>query len=96
MNGAGKPTGPVRGVQFKINLNELPTMACPGCKGQIFNTSVSLYKKLGATQSPSGKAQLVRVELACCLDCGAVSQVVGDELKPVELQPIGAEGPNET
>lgn len=94
-NGAKPPgTGAPRQVQFKINLNELPTKGCPICRCSVFNTNVGLFKQISALQSPTGKGTLARVELASCIDCGTVVQVVKDELKLVEMVP--KETPSET
>jgi len=48
-----------------------------------------MYKKVSAIQA--GKAQLIRVVLNICQDCGALSQAIGDELKLVEVVPLEKE-----
>lgn len=90
-NGGKKPqrAGPAqdRTVQFTANMDDLPTALCPICGCQIFNTGVALYKKLGAVQSPTGRAQLIRVVLSSCVDCGAVVMPVSDQFKLIEVTP---------
>lgn len=83
-SGVGSPQGIVH-----VNLNELPSVGCPTCGCMIFTTNFAMYKKLSAIQV--GKAQIVRVVLERCEDCGAICQVVGDGLKLVKLVPIGKE-----
>jgi len=91
MSNGDRPMGTGGGrmqAQIRVNLNELPPVSCPACKCQIFATNIAIYKKLGATQSPTGKAMLAMISLLLCQDCGALSQVVQDELKLVEVEKI--------
>ena len=92
MNDAMRPPGkgPVQ-TRININLNELPPVGCPNCECQVLATNIAMYRKLGATQSPTGKAMLAMIPLSLCQDCGAVSQVVGDELKLIEMVPVDGE-----
>ena len=94
MNDRMKPPGTGSGppqATLHLNLNDMPPVGCPNCGCQVFATSVCMLRKLGATQSPIGKAMLARIPLELCQGCDALYQVVGDELKLVELVPIGKE-----
>ena len=84
-------TGPKKPVQarIKINLNEMPGVGCPNCGCQIFTTDHAMFRKLSAIQV--GKPMLARIPLELCQGCGALHQVVGDEMKLVEMVPIGKE-----
>jgi len=86
------PPGATTQVQFKIDLNELPTAGCPICGCQIFASTMVMYKQLGKVQHPQGIDQLVRVKLDLCQDCGALVQPVGLELKLVEVQQVKPNG----
>lgn len=72
-------------VRININLDTLEEVTCPNCNCTIFETSLSLFKKLPVIQSPIGKSQLIKVDLVNCYGCGKLFQVKGDELQPVEL-----------
>lgn len=90
MNSRIKPSGipgKQKQVQITINLNDLDTVRCANCGFAIFATNVAMYKRIGATQSPTGKAMLAGIQLNVCQDCGAIMQVVDDELKLVEIAP---------
>ena len=90
MNDRAKPpgTGPVQ-ARVKINLNEMPAVGCPQCGCEIFTTEHAMFRKLSAIQV--GKPMLARIPLELCRGCGALYQVVGDELKLVEMVPTGKE-----
>ena len=85
MNDRAKPPQSI----VHINLNEMPSVGCPNCSCEIFTTNYAMYKKLSAIQV--GKAQIVRVILERCEECGALCQVVNDGLKLVEMAPLGKE-----
>ena len=85
MNDSRKPPR----AMSHVNLNELPSVGCPNCSCQIFVSNAAMYKKVSAIQA--GKAQLIRVVLNICQDCGALSQAIGDELKLVEVVPLEKE-----
>ena len=91
MSNGTKPPGTEGPIQAKvrINLNEMPPVSCPTCGCQIFTTSHAMFRKLSAIQV--GKPMLARIPLELCQGCDTLYQVVGDELKPVELVPIGKE-----
>lgn len=78
--------GPVTQQQVRININldTLETVACPSCKNPVFETNHSILKKLPVIQSPTGRAQLIRVDLVCCPDCGSFYRIKDDILYPVD------------
>ena len=91
MNDRAKPPGtegPVK-ARVRINLDEMPSVGCPACGCQIFTTSYAMFRKLSAIQV--GKPMLARIPLELCQGCDALYQVVGDELKLVEMVPMGKE-----
>ena len=90
MNDARKPPtkDPVQ-ARIKINLNEMPVVGCPNCGCQIFTTDHAMFRKLSAIQV--GKPMLARIPLELCQGCGALHQVVGDEMKLVEMVPVKEE-----
>lgn len=83
MNDRPKPPS-TQPVQFVINLSELSTVGCPTCGGFVFTTNVAMFKELTAIRSPTGKAQLIKVELCICQSCNTLVQPVGTELKVIE------------
>lgn len=90
MNDSRRPTGPVPPqAAIHLNLNDMPPVGCPICGCQVFATNVAMYRKLSAIQA--GKAMLARIMLELCQDCGALCQVVGDEIKLVEVVPLKEE-----
>lgn len=70
-------------VKMNINLDELKTVTCPNCKNPILATNLSMFKRIPGIQSPTGKAQLIRVELISCLICNRYYQIRDAELFPI-------------
>ncbi len=87
MNNRPKPPS-VAQSHITVNLNELPTVGCPTCQGMIFTTNIALFKELTAIQSPTGQAQMIKVDLCQCYACDEIVQPVGSELRIVEVAPI--------
>jgi len=67
---------------INVDLTKCPNLECPQCKGIHF-VSVLVIKKLSSVLSPSGKDELVAVEVFKCVKCGS-------ELGIVTIRPIGA------
>lgn len=78
---------PIIQQQMKININlaELETKLCPHCASFIFTVGQCMLKELPIMQSPSGKPQLIRIDLVACADCGTLFQIQNDELHAVNL-----------
>lgn len=72
-----------RQAQININLEDLKILTCPKCKNATFKTDLSIFKTLPSIQSPSGKAQLLRIELITCNSCNQSFLIKGSELSPI-------------
>ena len=70
-------------ASININLDTLETIICPNCKNPVLATNLSIFKRLPSIQSPTGKAQLLRIELVSCLVCNRYYQIKDAELSPV-------------
>jgi len=71
---------------INVDLSKCPNLECPQCKGTHF-VSLLVIKKISAVLSPSGKDELVAVEIFKCVKCGG-------ELGIVTIRPIGALPPS--
>ena len=67
---------------INVDLSKCPNLECPQCKGTHF-VSVLVIKKISGVLSPTGKDELVAVEIFKCVKCGG-------ELGIVTVRPIGA------
>lgn len=74
--------------RINININALETVACPKCNNLVFKTNLSIFKKLLGIQSPSGRAQLIQINLVSCPACNSFFQVKDDKLLPVIFQEL--------
>ena len=77
--------------RINININTLDTVACPKCNNFVFKTNLSIFKRLLGIQSPSGRAQLIQINLVNCPACDSFFQVKDDELLPVVFQELEKE-----
>lgn len=73
-------------VKMNINLNDLKMLTCPKCENSIFTTNLSMFKKLPNIQSPTGKAQLIKIELISCPACNSFYFIKDAELIPLPLE----------
>lgn len=73
-------------VKMNINLDNLKIVTCPQCKNSVFKTNLSIFKKLPLIQSPTRKAQLIRIDLISCLICNSIYTLKDTELFPVSLE----------
>jgi len=71
---------------INVDLSRCPDMECPQCKSTHF-VSVLTIKKISGVLSPTGKDELVAVEIFKCVKCGG-------ELGIVTIRPIGALPPS--
>jgi len=69
-----------------VDLSRCPDIQCPHCKGTYF-VSVLTIKKISGVLSPTGKDELVGVEIFKCVKCGS-------ELGLATIRPIGALPPS--
>jgi len=87
----GAPPGQPN-VKVNINLTALETSVCPECGCPFFYTNLAIYKKLTSVESPTGKAETVRVILSQCMECGIIVQPKGMELERVLIEKVEPEG----
>lgn len=89
-DGGSKGRGGVTPVQANvtINLTTLETSVCPECGCPFFYTNLAIYKKLTSVESPTGKAETVRVVLSQCMECGIIVQPKGMELERVLIEKL--------
>ena len=73
-------------AQVHTNLNALKNAECPQCGCPFFETDVCIYKKLPAIESPTGKAQMIRLALGRCADCGLIVLPKEDTLQAVSIE----------
>ena len=62
-------------VPQSINLkaDDLEDIVCENCEGQIFREA-SMFKRLSALLSPTGKEQIVPIPIFRCDDCGHINE----------------------
>lgn len=73
-------------VKLNVILSNLEELVCPNCENPIFIANSSMFKKLPAIQSPTGKAQLVHVQLLTCTACNCSFRIKDDELLPIAFK----------
>jgi len=56
-----------------INAADLKDVVCSECKGKIFRQA-SMFKRLSALVSPTGKEQIVPIPVFRCDDCGNINE----------------------
>ena len=69
---------------ININLSTLETVTCPICQSPVFEMNLIMFKRLPAIQSPTGRAQLVKVDFVNCPACNNLFQIKDGVLLPVE------------
>ena len=72
--------------KINVNIDSLTTAACPVCTNTVFQTNLTLFKKLPAIQSPIGRMQLIAISLAQCCVCSNFFQVNNDGLKLMHIE----------
>lgn len=80
------PNNTQQQVKMNINLNELKTITCPNCGNPVFNTNLNMFKKLPSIQSPTGQAQLIKIELISCPACNNFYFIKDAEFHPLLLE----------
>jgi hypothetical protein len=58
-----------RQQQVQVNLANAETIACEKCKSQVFVPGF-LLKRLSILQSPTGREEIVPVQIMLCAGCG--------------------------
>jgi len=59
-------------TEMKIDASDLDDILCEECGGKIFRQA-SMFKKLSALISPTGKEQIVPIPVFRCDDCGHIN-----------------------
>tara|TARA_R100001443_G_scaffold105674_1_gene114762 strand:+ start:1168 stop:1410 length:243 start_codon:yes stop_codon:yes gene_type:complete len=57
---------------LKIDASDLDDICCEECGGKVFR-QVSMFKRLSALVSPTGKEQIVPIPVFRCDDCGHIN-----------------------
>jgi hypothetical protein len=75
-----------QGQQQRINvdINTLESITCPNCACIIFEAGLVTLKKLSAVQSPTGKEQLITLNLVKCSKCDSLFLVQNNALLPIQ------------
>tara|TARA_R110002167_G_scaffold129403_1_gene312338 strand:+ start:1192 stop:1437 length:246 start_codon:yes stop_codon:yes gene_type:complete len=56
----------------KIDASDLDDITCDECGGKVFRQA-SMFKRLSALISPTGKEQIVPIPVFRCDDCGHIN-----------------------
>jgi len=67
MDGKDQPNSKV-----KLNMSDLKDIICENCEGKIFREA-TMFKKLSALLSPTGKEQVIPIPVFRCDDCGHIN-----------------------
>ena len=59
-------------TEMKIDASDLDDIICEECGGKIFRQA-SMFKRLSALVSPTGKQQIVPIPVFRCDDCGYIN-----------------------
>ena len=66
----GQPTSPPK---VSIKASDLKDVLCDNCESKVFK-EVIMLKRVSALVSPTGKEQLVPVQVIRCDDCGHINK----------------------
>jgi|GEM_PF-1313603 hypothetical protein len=73
-----------QGATVQVDLRDAETLKCEHCGNYLFILCYVL-KRLSALVSPTGKEEMIPVQVYSCGDCGKVSKlytgVLGDEVE---------------
>jgi|TARA_R110000787_G_scaffold240540_2_gene346764 DNA-directed RNA polymerase subunit RPC12/RpoP len=59
-------------AQVKLDINDLTDIVCENCGSKIFREA-TMFKKLSALLSPTGKEQVVPIPVYRCDECGHIN-----------------------
>ena len=60
-------------TEIKIDAAKLKDITCEECEGKVFRQA-SMFKRLSALISPTGKEQIVPIPVFRCDDCGHINE----------------------
>ncbi len=61
-------------TNINIKLEDLTSVKCDECEGEYFRSAM-LMKRLSPLVSPTGKEQLIPIQIFRCDNCGHVNEV---------------------
>ena len=61
-------------ANINVTIDDLTSVKCDDCEGEYFRSAM-LMKRLSPLVSPTGKEQLVPIQIFRCDDCGHVNEV---------------------
>ena len=68
MDGKGQPKS-----QIKLEMKDLQDIVCENCEGKVFREA-TMFKKLSALLSPTGKEQIIPIPVYRCDECGHINE----------------------
>ena len=74
MNNQFQSEGQPPQTNVNIKLDDLTDIKCNECESEYFR-SVMLMKRLSPLVSPTGREQIVPIQIFRCDDCGHVNEV---------------------
>ena len=76
------PKGPIpknQPQQVKVDLGQAETIKCKSCGNYLFIQSFVL-KKLSSLVSPTGKEEMIPIQVFSCGNCGTIPQNMIDQI----------------
>jgi len=67
-------------AQVKLDMSDLKDIVCENCESKIFREA-TMFKKLSALLSPTGKEQVIPIPVFRCDDCGHINDGFLPQLK---------------
>ena len=64
---------PSKTAKINIKASDMKDVVCDNCEGKVFK-EVIMLKRVSALVSPTGKEQLVPVQVIRCDDCGHINK----------------------
>ena len=60
-------------AQIKLDMSDLKDILCENCEGKVFREA-TMFKKLSALLSPTGKEQIIPIPVFRCDECGHINE----------------------
>ena len=60
-------------AQVKLDMSDLKDILCENCEGTVFREA-TMFKKLSALLSPTGKEQIIPIPVFRCDECGHINK----------------------
>ena len=97
MNGQNLGPGPdLKQMSMNIKLEDLQSITCKRCRGEIFQQGVAI-KKVSALISPDGKERFASIPVLVCMNCRELLDPsrVGGGSSDLPVPPVPPEGGKE-